>query len=83
MIHNQFNLVNKKKGVKIPNARARAGWGKGIYLYIGGSPAKRAKAGGQKGRGFRSLGPQEFLPARRNFRRSSCRASRGSQFRSK
>jgi len=33
-------------------------------------------AGGQKGRGFRSLGPQEFLPARRNFWRVPARRLR-------
>ena len=60
MIHNQFNLVNKNKGVKISNARVWAGWDKGICLIkIGGSPAKRAKAGGQKGRGFRG---RNFCP---------------------
>ena len=60
MIHNQFNLVNKNKGVKISNARVWAGWDKGICLIkIGGSPAKREKAGGQKGRGFRG---RNFCP---------------------
>jgi len=44
-------------------------------IFSGGSPAKRAKAGGQKGRGFRSvMSPgifarppflAEFLPRRR------------------
>ena len=48
-----LNLVNKYRGVKISNARVWAGWDKGIYINSGGSPAKRAKAGGQKGRGFR------------------------------
>ena len=63
MIHNQFNLVNKNKGVKISNARVWAGWDKGIYLFsflkISGSPAKRAKAGGQK---FLPLKPLPFCP---------------------
>ena len=53
------NKVNKNKGVKISNARAREGWGKDIYLKIDGSPAKRAKASGQKGRGFKG---RNFCP---------------------
>jgi len=55
MIHNQLKIVNKNKGVKQSNARAREGWGKGIYLFsflkIGGSPAKRAMRAGKKKRG--------------------------------
>ena len=47
------NKVNKNQGVKLQNARVWAGWDKGIYLKSGGSPAKRAKTGGQKGKGFR------------------------------
>ena len=59
MIHNQFNLVNKNKGVKISNAHVWAGGTRAFTLKIGGSPAKRAKAGGQKGRGFRG---RNFCP---------------------
>ena len=59
MIQNYFDNVKRILGSLISNARAREGWGKGIYLFsflkIGGSPAKRTKAGGQKGRGFRSV----------------------------
>jgi len=58
------------KGAKIPNARVGLGGTRAFTLKIGGSPAKRAKAGGQKGRGFRgrifARPPQflaEFLPA--------------------
>jgi len=89
MIQNYFDNVKRILGSLISNARAREDWGKRIYLFsflkIGGSPAERAKAGGQKERGFRSLCPQEFLPARRKFRRSSCRACGAAvgQFRSK
>ena len=63
MIQNYFDNVKRILGSLISNARAREGWGKGIYLFpslkIGGSPAKRAKAGGQKGRGFRG---RNFCP---------------------
>lgn len=55
MIQNYFDNVKRILGSLISNARVWAGWDKGIYLKIGGSPAKRAKAGGQKGRGFRSV----------------------------
>ena len=59
MIHNQFNLVNKNKGVKISNARLGLGGTRAFTLNSGGSPAKRAKAGGQKGKGFRG---RNFCP---------------------
>ena len=63
MIQNYFDNVKRILGSLISNARAREDWGKGIYLFpflkIGGSPAKRAKAGGQKGRGFRG---RNFCP---------------------
>ena len=75
MIQNYFDNVKRILGSLISNARVWAGWDKGIYLKIGGSPAKRAKAGGQKGRGFRRvMSPgifarppflAEFLPRRR------------------
>jgi len=75
MIHNQLKIVNKNKGVKISNARLGLGGTRAFTLNSGGSPAKRAKAGGQKGRGFRSvMSPgifarppflAEFLPRRR------------------
>ena len=96
MIQNYFDNVKRILGSLISNARAprrrnfvslrgrREGWGKGIYLFpflkIGGSPAERAKAGGQKGRGFRSvMSPgifarppflAEFLPRLRRGSRS-------------
>ena len=67
MIQNYFDNVKRILGSLISNARAREGWGKGIYLFsflkIGGSPAKRAKAGGQKGRGFRG---RNFCPPAEN-----------------
>ena len=63
MIQNYFDNVKRILGSLISNARARVGWGKGIYLFsflkIGGSPAKRVKTGGQKGRGFRG---RNFCP---------------------
>ena len=59
MIQNYFDNVKRILGSLISNARVWAGWDKGIYLKIGGSPAKRAKAGGQKGRGFRG---RNFCP---------------------
>ena len=52
MIHNQLKIVNKNKGVKISNARVGLGGTGAFTLNSGGSPAKRAKAGGQKGRGY-------------------------------
>ena len=55
MINQKENKSKKNKGVKISNARIWASWDRGIYFNSGGSPAKRAKAGGQKGRGFRSV----------------------------
>ena len=80
MINQKENKSKNKKGAKISNARVWAGWDKGIYLNSGGSPAKRAKAGGQKGRGFRSvMSPgifarppflAKFLPRRRRGSRS-------------
>jgi hypothetical protein len=49
MIQNYFDNVKRILGSLISNARAREGRGKGIYLFsflkIGGSPAKREKAG--------------------------------------
>jgi len=63
MIQNYFDNVKRILGSLISNARAREGWGKGIYLFsslkIGGSSAKRAKASGQKRRGFRG---RNFCP---------------------
>ena len=63
MIQNYFDNVKRILGSLISNARARVGWGKGIYLFsslkIGGSSAKRAKASGQKRRGFRG---RNFCP---------------------
>jgi len=63
MIQNYFDNVKRILGSLISNARAREDWGKRIYLFsflkIGGSPAKRAKAGGQKERGFRG---KNFCP---------------------
>ena len=59
MIQNYLDNVKRILGSLISNARARAGWDKGIYLNSGGSPAKRAKAGGQKERGFRG---KNFCP---------------------
>ena len=59
MINQKENKSKNKKGAKISNARVWAGWDKGIYLNSDGSPAKRAKAGGQKGRGFRG---RNFCP---------------------
>jgi len=74
MIQNYFDNVKRILGSLISNARAREGWGKGIYLFsflkIGGSYAKRARRAGKK---KRESGGNEFLPARR-FWRSSCRA---------
>ena len=65
MIQNYFNDVKRFIGSLISNARAREGWGKGIYLFsflkIGGSPAKRAMRAGKKKKGS---GENEFLPAR-------------------
>jgi hypothetical protein len=65
MIQNYFNSVKRILGSLISNARAREGWGKGIYLSsflkIIGSPAKRARRAGKKKRGS---GGNEFLPAR-------------------
>ena len=64
MIQNYFENVKRILGSLILNAHAREGWGKGIYLFsflkIIGSPAKRAKADGQKEKGS---GENEFLPA--------------------
>jgi len=55
MIQNYFDNVKRILGSLISNARAREGWGKGIYLFpflkIGGSPAKRAMRAGKKKRG--------------------------------
>ena len=77
MIQNYFDNVKRISGSLISNARAREGWGKGIYLFsflkIGGSPAKRAMRAGKKKRGS---GGNEFLPARpvwggKRFRLSS------------
>jgi len=55
MIQNYFDNVKRILGSLISNARAREGWGKGIYLFpflkIGGSPAKRAWRAGKKKRG--------------------------------
>ena len=52
MIQNYFDNVKRILGSLISNARAREGWGKGIYLFsflkIGGSPAKRARRAGKK-----------------------------------
>jgi len=63
MIQNYFHNVKRFLGSLISNARAREDWGKRIYLFsflkIGGSPAERAKAGGQKERGFRG---KNFCP---------------------
>jgi len=63
MIQNYFHNVKRFLGSLISNARAREDWGKRIYLFsflkIGGSPAKRAKAGGQKERGFKG---KNFCP---------------------
>ena len=63
MIQNYFHNVKRFLGSLISNARAREDWGKRIYLFsflkIGGSPAERAKAGGQKGKGFRG---RNFCP---------------------
>ena len=59
MIQNYFDNVKRILGSLISNARVWAGWDKGIYLNSGGSPAKRAKAGGQKGKGFRG---RNFCP---------------------
>jgi len=84
MIQNYFDNVKRILGSLISNARVWAGWSKGIYLFsflkIGGSPAERAKAGGQKERGFRSvMSPRifarppflaEFLPRLRRGSRS-------------
>lgn len=84
MIQNYFDNVKRILGSLISNARAREDWGKRIYLFsflkIGGSPAERAKAGGQKERGFRSvMSPgifarppflAKFLPRRRRGSRS-------------
>ena len=51
MIQNYFDDVKRILGSLISNARAREGWGKGIYLFsflkIGGSPAKRARRAGK------------------------------------
>ena len=63
MIQNYFHNVKRFLGSLISNARAREDWGKRIYLFsflkIGGSSAKRAKASGQKRRGFRG---RNFCP---------------------
>jgi len=65
MIQNYFDNVKRILGSLISNARAREGWGKGIYLFsflkIIGSPAKWAWRAGKKKRGS---GGNEFLPAR-------------------
>jgi len=59
MIQNYFDNVKRILGSLISNARVWAGWDRGIYLNSGGSPAKRAKPGGQKGWGFRG---RNFCP---------------------
>ena len=65
MIQNYSHNVKGILGSLISNARAREGWGKGIYLFsflkIIGSPAKRAWRADKKKRGS---GGNEFLPAR-------------------
>ena len=52
MIQNYFDNVKRILGSLVSNARAREGWGKGIYLFsfqkIGGSPAKRSMRAGKK-----------------------------------
>jgi len=64
--------VKQNRGVKIPNARVWAGWDKGIYLKNRRLARKRAMRAGKKEGVLGVLCPQEFLPARRNFRRNSC-----------
>ena len=63
MIQNYFDNVKRILGSLISNARAREGWGKGIYLFsflkIGGSYAKRARRAGKK-KGV--LGKMNFCP---------------------
>jgi len=59
-MHNQFNLVNKNKGVKILNARVWAGWDKGIYLKKSAARREAGKSGRAKRKG---VWGKEFLPA--------------------
>ena len=64
MIQNYFHNVKRFLGSLISNARAREGWGKGIYLFsflkVIGSPAERAMRAGKK---KKECGENEFLPA--------------------
>ena len=61
MIQNYFHNVKGLLGSSISNARAREGGASAFTTFFtsGGSPAKRAKAGVQKGRGFRG---RNFCP---------------------
>jgi len=56
MIQNYFDNAKRNLGSLISNARAREGWGKGIYLFcflkIIGSPAKRSGGGRKRWAGF-------------------------------
>jgi len=83
MIHNQFNLVNKNKGVKIPNARVWAGWDKGIYIFrrwlAREAPKQSRFATGQAGKKKKGCGENEFLPARRILTEFLPRLRRGSR----
>jgi len=55
MIQNYFDNVKRILGSLIPNARAREGWGKGIYLFFFSKNHLLAReagnAGGQKEKG--------------------------------
>jgi len=62
MITKILDIVKNKKGVKIPQGRAREGWGKPLFLRFGGASAKRAEKEARAGREFIFPIPL-FLPA--------------------
>jgi len=65
MIQNYFDNAKRNLGSLISNARAREGWGKGIYLFcflkIIGSPAKRS--GGGRAKRKSGVGEMNFCPS--------------------